>query len=379
MKKVLAKLLVSALSLVLMVSCFVMPAAAFTPIADDIYFYDGYDITSGLSVLKQVDNGMNIQFKRSANNMWSNRVKLNYPLNLGKTEGFYCKLSDIKLAAVNCSMCITLTASAGGWSDCRSLMFWIVKRDGNFQIAGLRGNDPDETNVKQFFLDYTDIPNISSDMVFWFRKTSNTDWTLTINNTNITISNDIVTNRFITLSPIYVTFGTWDCASASNADYPVSYTVSDIYFNNCIEYNSPSSECAKRMASNGTLAAATTATAYTGSDKSATTKSVQSGNNSTHAVISGSADAESSSDLTTSSVSESSTDSTTTTQATDITAETATSSDSTLPAVSQKSSFDGWVILAVIAAVLILALVGFVLYFALVKKENIFKKIFKSK
>lgn len=216
--------------LLLMFNFMVVPARAFTPEAEDIYYYLGYNVDSGLSVITPVSNGIKLDYKYDKNNMWANRVAMGYPYKLDSTEGLYVKLSDIKWDDKG-SVMITVSSASGGWSDIRSMMFWIIKGDveekkgWKYHIAGIRGADGNETNIETFFMPYQEITsNISSSIIFAFRKTSATEWTLNINEQQFKISDSIVQNRFLSMNPLYLSLGTWNSACA------ISYVVSDLYY-----------------------------------------------------------------------------------------------------------------------------------------------------
>jgi|GEM_PF-6650023 len=250
------KIISLAAFIIFAITIFAFPAAAYKPgyeQFEDIRWFGGYDPASGLSVMKDVENGVRCYFKHDPTRMWANRVVAGWDYNLSDNdslkagvtpdkEGIYVHLEDIKwdlpkptpsLPNPEPSICISITATQGGWSDGRALMFWIIRgRDDTYRMAVLRGMDADEKNVDQFAMDYTVFKEpIKDEIHFYFRRTSNDVWTLNINNNVFTFDDKtIVRERFKSLNPVAVSLGTWDSGG------PVEYTVSELWGYGVIEY-----------------------------------------------------------------------------------------------------------------------------------------------
>lgn len=222
---------------------------------EDVRWYGGYNPESGLSVLSDVSNGVRCVFKHSSSSMWANRVVAGWDYDISETdsakkgktpskEGIYVHLTDLKWDVPKAtpankdpqsSVMITVTAMQGGWSDTRSLMFWILKdSEGHNSLCILRGSDPNES-VEQFVLDPTHVDldeKITNEIHFWMRRTDANTRTVNINGNVIKLDDKKqVSERFLEMNKLAVSLGTWNSAGA------IEYTVSDLWSYNCIDYD----------------------------------------------------------------------------------------------------------------------------------------------
>ena len=259
MKKIFMRTILFAL----MLTTLSFSAFAFSPRDGDIYWFLGYNVASKLSVITEVPTGIKLDFKYDGQ-MWANRTEFEFPFQLDKPEGISVKLRNITWPAKSGSIALCISQVQGGWSDSRSLIFWIVNSETkgveaatNGWIRGLSGYAGDETTDKTIgFLDATPLTSpIKGSIDFSFKKKNATQWAININGQEIIVRNTSVTSRFTTMKPIYLNFGTWQSTCA------VSYVVTDVNYSGA--FGSITTAAATTKAATTTAAAGTTIAAVT--------------------------------------------------------------------------------------------------------------------
>lgn len=272
-----------------------LPALAYQPIidgAEDIRWFPGYIPASGRSVITEVSDGVHVAFKKDPE-MWANRVVVGFDYDLSDNdsrglgakpseEGLYIHMKDIKWNVPKPnptekdpygSLMITISSMPGGWSDSRSLMFWIRKsHDGKCILGILRGFDGDETNKSsQFVLDpnYVELPDtIDSTLDFWLHRTDSKTWTVNINGNSVKLDDRTqVSERFIEMNKLNVSLGTWSSSST------IECVVNDIWHYNCIDYDAKNPPAyVKTVRANASKPATTTTTKAAGKTDKPDTK-----------------------------------------------------------------------------------------------------------